>query len=168
MVGSDDHPLRRHARVLRAETDAEVGEHPGVDAVADRADDDVRRLDVPVEHRRGERVQVVQGSGDGAEQRHRLVDGERTALLLPAADEGREVRPVDVLHDEVGDVVPRLPRVVHGDDRGVVDAREETDLLAEPLQAHVPADAVAGEDLHGHPPGGDVVGWVRGGVSSRR
>jgi len=87
--------------------------------------EDVRRLEVPVDHE--VLVRVLHRRADRAEEEESLPDAEAVAVAVLA-----ERPPLDVLHDEVRQAVLGRPSVEQLRDVRVVERRQDLPLPAEP------------------------------------
>ena len=136
------HVLRRpeqlagsgQARVAARARDPEIEQLHQIRAVLARADEDVLRLQIAVNHL--EIVRARDASGDLDHDPHRACDGER-----PLGDEVRQDAAAQDLHHDVRGVVLRLALVEDLDDVGVAELLRALGLPAKAL-AH---DVVGGE-----------------------
>jgi hypothetical protein len=123
----------------------EVAEQHPLAVVRDLAQQDVHRLDIPM----NDSVSVQDGESFG----HRVHDRDhglrrpgRRHLCHPLG----EGASVGEGHDEEGPPVRQFPDVVHPDEMVAVDATQEPGLVDEPASDVGMAGEVLGEDLHRH------------------
>ena len=114
-----------------------------------RRDQDVRRLQVPVDHQR--LVGMIHGVADLQEEVQSLIQGEAPvpAVLVDGP-------ALDVLHHDEGAPVPRLPGIVEAGDVGVFELGQDPSFHGEPPE-EVRRVEPGMDELEGHDPVRDAV-----------
>jgi hypothetical protein len=139
--------LSRAALVGHAAAPQHLGEAPVHDLhLAERADHDVRGLEVAVQHALAVRI------GDRLAHRLEYREHAPAVLIRRAAllQERRQRLPLDQLHREVRPLVGHQAELVHGHDAGVLQLAADLRLLDEALHDLGALGQLAVEHLHRH------------------
>lgn len=153
LLGADHQPGGGQSGVLTGDADTEVGEHRGGPRVLRQQD--IRRLEIAVDHRGLPVVQVVQRLRHRPQDRVHLGDGEAVPAGPSVGDRLLQVTAGHVVHDEVGRQavgVAAASGIVDVHHRGMPDAGQGAHLGGEPLEGVVGGDRFRTDHLHRDPP----------------